>query len=149
LIDSRKPDVVGYENAGDFRGVVLEDALEFFSKKAMVEIVKLPSKKKVTRKAISSTIDGQSDKMIHILMKGDINDLKEISPVIKKVIKPLYLFLDKEVLLYAQLKGLEFSEDNKVKRDEISMFIDDLEKGHPEIKRAIINSYLELYEEEN
>jgi len=64
------------------------------------------------------------------------------------VIKPLYLFLDEEVLLYAKLKKLKFKKEikgKKTKKDKISNFIDDLEVKHPEIKHAIINSYLELY----
>jgi len=159
MINSLKGDVIGYENDGGFRDAVLEDVLKFFSKKAMVEIVKSPLKKKITKKAISPTIDSVAEKIIHILMQGDIKDLKEISPVDKNVISPLYLFLDKEVLLYAKLKNLKFAllsgstncgmpgQIKGDKKDEISLFIDNLEKNHPEIKRAIVNSYLQLYGE--
>ena len=159
-------DVVVYENKGDFRGVVLEDVLKMFSKKAMIELVKLRSqardidKKLMTKSfsvnifkklrvkrgkfAMSNTIDTESDKLIHELIKGDTKNLKELSPVQGKIIKPLYLFLDEEVLLYAKLKGLKFKKRVE-KKDKLSNFIDDLEQKHPEIKRAIINSYLELF----
>ena len=137
-------DVIVYKNKGDFRGVVLEDVLKMFSEKAMVEIIKNKLNKKITKKAISSTIDIESDKIIHSLIKGNVKDLKKVSPVEKNIIKPLYLFLDEEVLLYAKLKKLKFKKKVE-KKDKISSFIDDLETKHPEIKRAIINSYLELF----
>tara|TARA_Y100000310_G_scaffold69290_1_gene64754 strand:+ start:15832 stop:16404 length:573 start_codon:yes stop_codon:yes gene_type:complete len=140
----KKDEVIGYEKKRDFRGVVLFDILLMFSKKAMIEIIKLPTKKKINKKAVSSTIDSESDKITHILIKGKTSQLKEVSPINKKQIKPLYLFLDEEVRLYAKLKKLKFKEE-KIKQDNISSFINDLEKKHPEIKRAIVNSYLELY----
>ena len=151
-------DFVGYENKGDFRGVVLEDVLKMFSEKADVDVHKLPAsnsptthpKKQLTKPnksakiALSSTIDTESDKLVHELIKGNAKNLKEIAPVENKVVKPLYLFLDEEVLLYAKLKKLRYKRVIQ-KKDKISNFIDDLEVKHPEIKRAIINSYLELF----
>lgn len=193
----RNNDVVAYENKGDFRGVVLEDVLKMFSEKGNVEIMKLPAfnsqpttpKKLLTKNpfvnshkkfrakrgkvkiAIPFTIDTESNKLVYKLIKGNAKNLKSLAPVKGKVIKPLYLFLDKEVLLYAKLKKLKYTPlgvpqegastssrpqsipdgtrtSNEVElggKDKISDFIDDLEKKHPEIKRAIISSYLELH----
>jgi len=162
----KSEDVIVYENKGDFRGVVLEDVLKMFAEKGNVELVKLRSqardidKKLITKNslvnnskkflarrgkfAIQSTIDTESDKLVHELIKGNAKNLKELGPVVGKIIKPLYLFLDEEVLLYAKLKKLKFKKQ-KTEEDKISNFIDDLEVKHPEIKRAIINSYLELF----
>jgi len=137
-------EVVGYENKGNFRDVVLENVLKMFSEKAMIEIVKLSSGKKRNKKAITSSIDTESDSIVHILIQGDSNDLKNTSPVEGKIIKPLYLFSDKEILLYAKLKKLKFRKKNS-RKDKISSFVEEMEKKHPEIKRAIVNSYLELY----
>ena len=138
-------DIVAYENKGDFRGVVLENVLKMFAEKGNVEIVKLPTpKKKSTKIAIPSTIDTESNKLIHELIKGNAKNLKELGPVVGKIIKPLYLFLDEEVLLYAKLKKLKFKKEIE-KKDKISNFIDDLDQKHPEIKRAIVNSYLEIF----
>lgn len=144
----KKGDVVGYKKGIDFRDIVLEDLLNMFSEKGMVEIVRVwksevGSRRPYFKLAISSTIDSEADKIVHILIEGDVKDLKEIAPVNKKIIKPLYLFLDAEVLLYAKIKKLKFKKTNK-KKDKLSLFIDELEKKHPEIKRAILNSYLEL-----
>jgi len=137
--------MVGYKFKGDFRSVVLENILEMFSKKALIELVKLPSKKKVDKIAIPSTIDLQADKFIHEIINKKLQKLNDIKPVNGKVIKPLYLFLDKEVLLYAKLKNLKFKKKIE-KKDKINSFIDELEKKHPEVKRAVVNSYLKLYD---
>jgi len=147
-------DVIAYENKGDFRGVVLEDVLKMFSEKANIKLIKRSNSK--AKKAIPSTLDTESDKIVHELIKGNTSSLKKLAPVQGKIIKPLYLFLDEEVLLYTKLKRLKFAPlgvppstklGGKIKidkKDKISNFVDDLEKKHPEIKRAIINSYLEL-----
>jgi len=136
-------DIIAYENKGDFRGVVLEDVLKMFSEKADIKLVKNKSNKS-TKRAVSSTTDTESDKLVHELIKGNVKNLKELGSVVGKIIKPLYLFLDKEVLLYAKLKKLKYKKKVE-KKDKISNFIDDLEQKHPEIKHAIVNSYLELF----
>ena len=139
----RSGDVVVYENKGDFRGVVLEDVLKMFSEKGNVKLIK-NKPNKLAKIATTSTIDTESDKLIHSLIKANTKNLKKLAPVEGRIIKPLYLFLDEEVLLYAKLKKLKFKKKFE-KKDKISNFIDDLEVKHPEIKRAIINSYLELF----
>lgn len=135
-------DVIGYEKKHNLKSVVLENILNMFTERGMIELIKLPSRKKITKTAIPSTIDLESDKIIHGLIQEKISKLKSL-PTKGKIIKPLYLFLDKEVLLYAKLKGLKF-KGSKVEHDKISKFIEDLESKHPEIKRAIINGWLEL-----
>ena len=168
----KQKDIVGYKNEKDFRGVVLEHILKMFADKWIIELVELRSQvhdinkqliqksclitsnqfrakrdklKKPNKIAIASTIDLEADKIIHTLIQGEIKELKKVSPVEGKIIKLLYLFLDREVLLYAQLKRLEFKKV-KPKKDKISKSINELEKKHPEIKRAIVKSYLELYD---
>ncbi|RLG10034.1 hypothetical protein DRN73_08995 [Candidatus Pacearchaeota archaeon] len=140
----QKEDIIGYENKGDFRGVVLEDLLKMLAEKSPVKIIKLPSKKKITKKAIALTSDLESDKIINVLVNKNALELKNLYPVNKKLIQPLYLFLDKEVLIYAKLMNLKFKKVSN-KKDKLSQFINDLEKKHPEIKHSIIKSYLELY----
>ena len=150
-----KDDIICYENKGDFRGVVLEDVLKMFAERLMIELVRLPSKKKVNKIARSSNTDLEADKIVHVLIegKGKINYPKD-----GKEIFPLYLFLDKEILLYAKLRNLapkgvpretssEVSTKGKFKKvkedkDKISKFIDVMEKTHPEVKQAIVGSYL-------
>ena len=148
-------DIVGYEEDNNYREVVLKNILKMFSKKYGVEIVELNyrSKLKVNKIAVSSTIDLEADKIVHELIKGKIKNLKEVAPIQNKIIKPLYLFLDKEVLLYAMMKKFKYKEVKSVCRsaypqlrnegakDEISLFVDELEEKHPEIKRAVVNGW--------
>ncbi|MCW8965180.1 MAG: hypothetical protein OQK82_00625 [Candidatus Pacearchaeota archaeon] len=142
LIEKRE--VIGYEDNNDFRSVVLESLLEMFSEKGTVEIVKMPSKKKVNKIALALTTDTEANKIIDIFINGNTNDLKKrVSIKEKKDIKPLYLFLDKEILLYAKLKNLKFKKRIE-KENKIAEFISEVEKKHPEVRHAIINSYLEI-----
>jgi len=139
----KKGEIVGYKHGGDINEVVLEDLLKLYVDKGFSEMVRLPSKK-ATKIALSDNLDSESSEIIHSLIEGDTSKLKNFSPTNGKEIKPLYLFSDKEILLYAKIRNLKFKV-KKIKKDKITSFVDDLEKKHPEIKRAIINSYLELY----
>ena len=118
------------------------------------------------------TTDTEAIKITQIIIKGKEKQLDELAPVYKKTIKPLFLFLDKEVLLYAKLMNLKFKNkpfknvplkkvpkqnmaervskpkfnlEKKEKEDKITRFVNHLEKKHPEIKNSIISSYLELF----
>jgi len=156
---TKKNEIIGYKEKEDFRQVVLRDILKNFEKKLMIKVVKLPSKKKIDKIAIASTIDLEANEIIQILIYGKISDLKRVSPIEKTktkknlatkpqpsiLIKPLYLFLDKEVLLYAKLKNLKFKKE-KAKKTKLANFIDELEIKHPEVKRAVVKSYLKIYD---
>ena len=139
----KQGEVIGYKKADDFKDVVLEKILNFFSEKSGVNIVKLPNKK-AKKIAIDSSLDSESERIMEILIKGNSNDLKKCLPIEKNFIKPLYLFLDEEILLYAKLKNLKFKKRNE-KGNKFSKLLDELEKKHPEVKRACVNSILELY----
>ena len=102
------------------------------------------AKRGLNKIAITSTLDFEANEIVKTLIGGKEKDLKKQSPVEGKTIKPLYLFLDEEVLLYAKLKGLKFIQ-GKEGKDKISEFIDEMEIKHPEVKRAVVNSYLKLY----
>ncbi len=132
-------DTIGHKNNRNFRDVVLEDVLKMFAEKANANLTK--SMKNVDKIAISSTLDSEADGITHRLMKK--NAKMKFSPVEKKIIKPLYLFLNEEILLYAKIKKLKFKK-TKEKKDKISSFIDELEEKHPEIKRAIVNGILKM-----
>ncbi|MFH1607877.1 MAG: hypothetical protein ABIA78_01975 [archaeon] len=129
-----------FTRGSDFRSVVLEDCLRILKDKGRIEVVE--GSKKVDKVAVSITIDLVSYEIINKLVNGDIKRMK-ISPVEGKIIKPLFLFLDEEVLLYCELKGLKFKE-KKEGKDKISKFIDELEKKHPEVKQAVVKGMLKL-----
>ncbi len=141
-------DIIGYKKSNNFRGVVLEKVLNMVAGKSGVKIVKFPNKKP-TKIAVNSSIDLESAEIIKIIIKGKISDLKKCLPVEGKIIKPLYLFLDEEILLYAKLKKLKFVKKKLKADDKISKFLDESEKKHPEVKRAIVNGILELYNKKN
>jgi len=139
-------DVVGYVYSDNFKEVVLEILLKMYSEKGNVELVKYTGKQKTDKIALSETSDSITYSLISGLInyKFKINDFKNFLPKNKKVIKPMYLFLDKEVLLYAKLKKLKFI-NRELKEDKIILFVNDLEKKHPEVKRAVANSSLKLF----
>ena len=170
----QKNDVVGYVVENDFKdsyqNSVLEFLLKMFTEKSFVKLVKLPSTKAIDKKAICSTTDSEAERFVKILINGKIRNLNDFAPINKKIIKPLYLFLDKEVLLYAILKNLKFDKKHIIRlsksqtkevllyaklknlkfrdevqdKDKILKLINNLEKKHPEIKHSIINGYLKL-----
>jgi len=136
-------DIIGYKKGNDFKSIVLENMLKFISEKSDIKIVKLPDKES-NKIAVNLSIDSEAEEIVKELIKGRTINLKKNLPVQGKTIKPLYLFLDEEILLYAKLKKLKFLK-KKIKKNKISEFIDETEKKHPEVKRAIVNSLLELY----
>lgn len=93
--------------------------------------------------ALPFTLDSESEGIIQTLIQGREKSLEKFKPVSEKIIKPLYLFSDEEVLLYAKLRKLKFRKTEN-RKDKISEFLDDIEKKHPEVKRAIVNGYLGL-----
>jgi 3-methyladenine DNA glycosylase AlkC len=136
-------DVIGYKKKNDFKGIVLEDMLNFFSKKSGIPVVKLPNKK-ANKTTSESSIDSEANETVKTIIEGNAVNLKKNLPVEKNLIKPLYLFSDEEILLYARIRNLKFKED-KNNKDKINNFLNEFEKKHPEVKRAIVNSLLELY----
>jgi hypothetical protein len=136
-------DIIGYKSGKGFREVVLENILLFISEKYGFQIVKLPNKK-ANKIAVASTLDSESHDIVNIVVEGDSSNLKKILPSDGNFIKPLYLFLDEEILLYAKLKNLKYKTMKKT-GDRINNLLDNFEKKHPEVKRAVVNSILELY----
>jgi len=145
---TEKGDLIVVENKGDFRGVVLKHLMTMFAEKAPVKIAESGKGKcrKYTKIAVTATTDTEAERITNILVKGNADALNELKPANNKVIKPLFLFLDKEVILYAKLMGLKFKAV-KERKDRLSVFVNDMEKKHPEIKHSIVKSFLELYQE--
>jgi len=136
----KKNDILLYKKTKDFRSIVLENILKLLEKKFVKVITK---GKKYTKKVDSSTLTLNSHLMTKLLIKKDTFSFQELMPISSKIIKPLYLFLDEEVLLYAKFKKLKFKKQ-EIKKDNIEVFIETLKKKHPEIQRAIVNSYLKI-----
>ncbi|MCX6747121.1 MAG: hypothetical protein NTU63_03240 [Candidatus Pacearchaeota archaeon] len=141
----KKGEIVGYRNNEHLSDVVLKEILLLLSGKIDFKLIELPSKK-INKTANNSCLDLNSILIVGSLINKKTSYLKKFLPVQGKTIKPLYLFLKEEILLYAQIKNLKFKKEEE-KKNKIGFFIDELEKKHPEIKRATVNSILELYKE--
>lgn len=154
-------DVIGYFSSKHFRDIVLKEMLKIIADKGDVKIKELPPpnlkhplaeryiKLGITKIALSSSVDLNSDEILDEIIKGNAKNLNTFLPVKKirriSIISPLYLFLDEEILLYAKIKKLKFKKI-KEKKDKIGIFLDEFEKKHPEVKRAIVNSLLALHQ---
>lgn len=136
-------DVVGYSAGNSLKKVVLKHLLFLAKDKYHFELVKLPSKK-AKKFAIDSSLDSESQEIVDTLLHKISESLKKSLPVEMKIIKPIYLFLDEEILLYAKIKKLKFKQE-KNKKDKIEIFLKRTEEKHPEVKRAIVNSLLKMY----
>jgi uncharacterized protein (TIGR00269 family) len=114
-------------------------------------------KYKCDKIATGHSLDDEAETIILNLTKGSTQLLAKLGPIAgvleeKKFIpriKPLYFCSSKEIGLYAKLKELPHDlttcpirEDTL--RVEIRNFLKKLEIEHPEIKSAIVNSYLNL-----
>ena len=141
-----KNDTIEYLNKKDFRSVVLEHCLKLYAEKTQIKIVRPKNKNKTNKKALELTCDLVSYLLIKGIIDKNINNLKKISaPKSKKEIKPLILFLDKEIKLYADLKKLKYKKTPE-KQNKTTKFINLLEKNHPEIKNSIVRGFLRIYE---
>ena len=141
-----KEDVVGYKEKNDVKNAVLKYILKMLSEKSGIKITRLPDKK-ATKIASDSSIDSEAAGIMTEIIKGKADFRKE-KPGEGKTIKPLYLFLDEEILLYAKIKKLKF-KNQKVRKTKIMSFLNESEKKHPELKRAVVNSLLEMYKNQN
>jgi len=129
----KKGDLISYKKSKNLREVVLEHLLKMYSQKGIIKLSSTKSKKF----ANSDTADVESEKIVNAIIKKNILNLKK-----ENSFKPLILFLDKEVLLYAKLKNLKFKQEKR--KNKINEFVDELEKKHPEIKQAIVKSGFEI-----
>lgn len=144
----RKGDTIEHRNNGYLDDEVLKEILLLVSRRIDFKLIELPSKKinKINKIADSSCLDSNSNLIVNSLINKNISYLKKYLPVEGKIVRPLYLFLQEEILLYAKIRNIKF-KIKKEKKNNIEIFIDEMEKKHPEIKRAIVNSLLELYKE--
>lgn len=101
------------------------------------------SKKKKGIIATSESSDEIAAMIIDEQMKKKMN-MKKALPIFgkPKIIRPLYLLTDKEIELFIKLKGMPLIE-KKIYPDTIKI-INQLEKKHPEIKHAIVNSFIQI-----
>lgn len=69
-----------------------------------------------------------------------------ISPADGNKIRPFYLMTEKEIEIYASLKHIG---GKPKKKNRARQMLDEMEKKHPEVKRAIVQSWFQLLEIRN
>jgi len=145
----KKEEKICFFEKKDFRSVVLRYLLEgFFTKygNELIEIKNLEGCKPCDKVALEDSADVVSKDFFNKIVneKNIIPESFLVFDENKKIIRPLYLFLDKEIKLYAGLKNLDY--DKKVSENNIfDNFIDGLEKKHLELKTSVISSCLKLF----
>lgn len=132
-------DKLFFQKSKFVRDVVLEYLLKMYS-----DINFLKTKTSNCKVVLSDSADVFSKKQINSLALTNSPKIEENLPVYKNTIRPLIFFLDKEIVLFAKLKSLNFNL-TKEAFGEFDSVIDSLEEKHPEIKHAILNSFLEIY----
>lgn len=142
----KKGEVIGYRKNEYLNSVVLKEMLNMLSEKINFELIKLPSKRKTDKIADDSCLDTEANEIVNVIINKDASRLKDSVLIKGKTIKPLGLFLEEEILLYAKIRKLKFKEIRK-KKSKTEEFVNELENKHPEIKRAIVNGMLEIYGE--
>jgi len=87
-------------------------------------------------------LDDSTDDVATLMMESWFQHKSvDLAPRTSKVIRPLFLMTDNEIKIYASLKRI--GGKDKRKSDARAM-LDEMEKKHPEIKRAIVQSCLQL-----
>jgi hypothetical protein len=119
--------------------IVIKDLFEYFKEKLKYSF----TQKKSYVKILPNTLDDTSFNLINEIFLGEIKNWKKEKAFEKDFFKPLYLFLEKEVLIYARIRKLKYKKEEKVKSN-IFHLIQNLEKNHPEIKHSIVNSFLSI-----
>ena len=132
---------ITYKKSSEVKTAVLEDNLKYIQSKGYINLV---NSGKYDKLALTDNLDSTSYQFIEDLLKNKIKEAEKLKIMNKKEIKPLFFFLDKEIELYAKLRNLKYKKESK-KTTEWINFIDELEQKHPELKQAIIQSYLKIF----
>ncbi len=83
------------------------------------------------------------------MIKGNIKKkIKELLPIRHKnkqiIIRPFYFMTKKEIKIYAKLKNIALKKEKR--ETVLSLWLNDFEKRHLEVKNAIVNSILRIEE---
>jgi len=116
---------------------------------------KYSRKLKVTKLVTGHNLDDESQSVIMNQFRSNVDASARLGPVTGIVadyrfirrIKPFYLLLEKEIMLYAFLKKFPFSSQecpyaHSAYRSEVRDMLNDFEQRHLGVKNNIINSFL-------
>jgi len=89
-------------------------------------------------------LDDSTDDIATAMMESWFaNKTADLSPKSSKIIRPMFLVTEQEIMIYASLKHIDGKQK---KKSQARIMLDSMEKVHPEIKRAIAQAYLQLVE---
>ncbi len=96
---------------------------------------------KRTGKLSSDSLDIVSVSILNEMMHGISKNLKKFLPTNQ----PLYFLSNKEILLYAKIKGIKGKVKKRTnKEDKINNFIIKIEQKNPDIRQNIVNSLIKI-----
>lgn len=91
-----------------------------------------------------TALDDSTDDIATAMMGSwFVNKSVDLSPKSSRIIRPLFLITEQEIMIYASLRHLDGKQKKKT---PARIMLDNMEKIHPEIKRAIAQAYLQLVE---
>lgn len=108
---------------------------------------------KATKLCVGHNLDDESQAVLMNYLRGDLQRAGRLGVITENTgeksfiprIKPLRFIPEKEVALYALLKGLPFSGDEcpyaRGIRFDVRDFLNDMENKHPGMKHTILESY--------
>lgn len=118
---------------------------------------KYSRKLKANRLATGHNMDDEAQSVIMNQFRSNVETTARLGPVTGVVddprfvrrIKPFYLLLEEEVMLYSTLKGLPHPPkrcpySHTAYRNEIRAMLNEFEKRHPGVKNNVINSFLKI-----
>jgi tRNA(Ile)-lysidine synthase TilS/MesJ len=124
-----------------------------FRKENLKEVISaLPEKEKKAGKFIilNDSLDDIASGVLDAV-SSDIKKLSKLTPGFrfknKIFIRPFCLMEKREIELYAELKGMKI-RDKRIRNLALDapLILDKIEKKHPEIKHAVVNSFLQISE---
>lgn len=92
---------------------------------------------------LTASDDSTDDISTAVMESWFQNKPADLSPKSPKVVRPLFLMTEQEIMIYSSIKHISGKQKKKTKARTM---LDSMEKIHPEIKRAIVQAYLQLLE---
>lgn len=135
------------------KGKIIYYMLKKIATKSGISVIKAKKSVKTKRSEKIALLDTLDDTALSVItsIMGNNPKFSLLTPVVAKdkttYIKPLYFCLDKEIDLYAKVNNIQGKENKKGKnylKSKAYIFINEMEKKHPEIKNAVVNSMLEI-----
>ena len=136
-----KGDKIFIPNSEDICVKVLQKLVKDYAQRGTIKLVKVKKDAKILS---FKTADDFAIDVITFLLRGNEKDIIKIGKD-KKEKHPLFLFLKKEVVLYARLKDIKGKREKNPTK--IGVLLEEMEKKHPEVKNAVIQSYVKYYTE--